>query len=193
MFGFGAGGTTIRELTADLFISLDGFASGVKEAAFFGYFGEDLGRWVSDHLSQPQVLIMGRVTYEALAQFSATGSDEMSVRMTELPKVVFSSTLKEPLVWNNSRLVRAPIADEIRALKEQQGDPLRSIGSVSLVRSMMELGLVDRLRLIVFPVILGAVGREPIFAGYLRTGLELIDTQVLDSRLIVLEYRPLRP
>ena len=96
------GGVTIRELTADLFISVDGFASAAKEAAFFGYFGEELGRWVSDHLHQPQFLIMGRVTYEALAQFSASGADEMSVRMTELPKVVFSSTLKEPLVWKNT-------------------------------------------------------------------------------------------
>ena len=182
----------MRELTADLFISVDGFASGEKEASFFGYFGEELGRWVSDHLHQPQLLIMGRVTYEALAQFSASGADEMSVRMTELPKVVFSSALKEPLVWKNTRLVKDSVADELRALKQQPGDPLRSIGSISLVKSMMQLGLVDRLRLIVFPVVLGVVGREPIYAGYPRTGLELIDTKVLDSRLIVLEYRPLR-
>ena len=182
----------MRELTADLFISVDGFASGAKEAPFFGYFGEELGRWVSDHLHQPQLLIMGRVTYEALAQFSASGADEMSVRMTELPKVVFSSALKEPLVWKNTRLVKDSVADELRALKQQPGDPLRSIGSISLVKSMMQLGLVDRLRLIVFPVVLGVAGREPIYAGYPRTGLELIDTKILDSRLIVLEYRPLR-
>src|SRR5579864_841810 len=186
------GGVTMRELTADLFISLDGFASGAKEAAFFGYFGKELGSWVSDHLRQPQLLIMGRVTYEALAQFSPSGTDEVSVRMTELPKVVFSSTLQEPLGWRNTRLVKVSVADELRALKQQPGDPLRSIGSIRLVKSMMELGLVDRLRLIVFPVILGVVGREPISAGYQRTGLELIDTKVLDSRLIVLEYRPVR-
>jgi dihydrofolate reductase len=113
--------------------------------------------------------------------------------MTELPKVVFSSTLKEPLVWKNTRLVKDSVADELRALKQQPGEPLRSIGSISLVKSMMQFGLVDRLRLIVFPVVLGVVGREPIYAGYPRTGLELIDTKVLDSRLIVLEYRPLRP
>lgn len=183
----------MRELTADLFISVDGFASGAKEAAFFGYFGKELGSWVSDHLRQPQLLLMGRVTYEALAKFSAHGTDEVSVRMTEFPKVVFSSTLKEPLGWKNSRLVKGSVADELRTLKQLPGDPLRSIGSISLVKSMMQLGLIDRLRLIVFPVILGVVGREPIYAGYPRTGLELIDTKVLDSRLIVLEYRPVRP
>jgi dihydrofolate reductase len=183
------GEVTIRELTADLFISLDGFASGAKEAAFFGYFGEGLGKWISEHLQQRQLLIMGRVTYEALAQFSSPATDDVNVRMTELPKVIFSSTLKEPLGWKNSRLVKGSVEDEVRALKRQPGDPLRSIGSISLVKSMMQLGLVDRLRLMVFPVILGAVGREPIYAGYPRMGLELIDTKVLDSRLIVLEYR----
>jgi len=90
-------------------------------------------------------------------------------------------------------LVKDSVTDELRALKQQPGDPLRSMGSIGLVKSMMQLGLVDRLRLIVFPVVLGVVGREPIYAGYPRTGLELIDTKVLDSRLIVLEYRPLRP
>jgi dihydrofolate reductase len=186
------GEVTIRELTADLFISLDGFASGAKEAAFFGYFGEGLGNWVSDHLQHRQLLIMGRVTYEALAPFSSSATADVSVRMTELPKVVFSSTLKEPLGWKNSRLVKASVEDEVRTLKQQPGDPLRSIGSISLVKSMMQLRLVDRLRLVVFPVILGAAGREPIYAGYPRTGLDLIDTKVLDSRLIVLEYRPAR-
>ncbi len=180
----------MRELTADLFISLDGFASGKNEAAFFGYFGNELGNWVSDHLQQPQLLIMGRVTYEALAQFAPSSADRASIRMTELPKLLFSSTLKEPLTWKNARLAKASVADEITALKRQPGDPLRSIGSVSLVRSMMQLGLVDRLRLMVFPVILGIAGREPIYANYSRTSLELIDTKVLGSRLILLEYRP---
>jgi riboflavin biosynthesis pyrimidine reductase len=61
-----------------------------------------------------------------------------------------------------------------------------------VVKSLIQLGLVDRLRLMVFPLILGNNGREPIYAGYPQTGLELIDTKVLDSRLIVLEYRPVR-
>jgi dihydrofolate reductase len=84
---------------------------------------------------------------------------ELTARMNELPKRVFSITL-------------------------------RAIGSISLVRSMMQVGLVDRLRLIVFPVILGAAGREPIYAGFGRSGLESIETRVLDSRLILLESRP---
>ena len=179
----------MRELTADLFISLDGFASGVDQPPYFGYFGEDLDSWVRDHLHRPQVIIMGRATYVALAEFSVSAEDEVSVSMSRLPKLVFSSTLKEPLPWKNTRLLKGAIADEMKALKQQPGDPLRTIGSISLVKSMMQQGLVDRLRLLVFPLILGTAGREPIYAGYPQAGLELIDTKVLDSRLTLLEYR----
>lgn len=178
----------MRELTADLFISLDGFASGVNQPAYFGYYGQNLGDWVHDQLKQPQVIVMGRATYMALAEFSASATDDLSVKMTTLPKLVFSSTLKEPFAWKNTRVVKS--TDEIQTLKQQPGDPLRSIGSISLVKSMMQRGLVDRLRLMVFPLILGSAGREPIFAGYPHGSLELIDTKVLDSRLILLEYRP---
>jgi dihydrofolate reductase len=180
----------MRTLTADLFISLDGFAGGEREAAFFGYYGEELGKWISEEIQRPQLIIMGRVTYEALAQFAPSARDEGSVRMTALPKLVFSNTLTEPLAWKNTRVTKAAIGDEIGALKQQSGDPLRSIGSIRLVKSMIQLGLVDRLRLMVFPVILGTAGREPIFDSYARTALELIGTKVLDSRLVLLEYRP---
>jgi len=164
-------------------------ASGVNEAAFFGCYGEELAKWVNDHLAEPQVLIMGRVTYTSLAGFSKAATDDVSLRMTELPKLVFSSTLREPLVWENTQLVKGSLADEMLTLKHKTGDPLRCIGSVSLVRSMIQLGLVDRLRLMIFPLILGTVGREAIFSAYRRTSLKLMHTRVLDSRLILLEYR----
>ena len=179
----------MRQLTADLFISLDAFASGVDQPPYFGYFGPDLGKWVREHLDQPQIMVMGRATYQALAQFSTSGTDEVSVRMREIPKVVFSSTLKEPLIWKNTHLNNGIAAEEIAALKQQDGDPLRSIGSISLVRSMFKAGLVDRLRLMVFPVILGDTGREPIYADFPQAALELIETRVLDDAVILLEYR----
>jgi dihydrofolate reductase len=180
----------MRKLIADLFISLDGFASGTNEAAYFGYFGQDLERWVREHLQEPQVILMGRVTYEALARFSISATDAVSARMRALSKVVYSNTLHEPLAWDNTRLIKGNVGDAITALKQQQGDPLRSIGSIRLVKSMAKLGLVDRLRLMVFPLILGESGKEPIYVDYPRLPLELIGTKVLDSRLVLLEYRP---
>jgi dihydrofolate reductase len=180
----------MRELVADMFVSLDGFASGTNEAAYFGYFGQDLGNWVREHLDAPQIILMGRVTYEALARFAASATDEVSVRMRMVPKLVCSNTLHEPLAWSNTRLLTGKVGDAIAALKQQDGDPLRCIGSIRLVKSLAKLGLVDRLRLMVFPLILGQNGREPIFVDYPRVPLELVGTKVLDSRLILLEYRP---
>jgi dihydrofolate reductase len=182
----------MRELTADLFVTLDGFASGVDAGPYFGYFGPELDRWVQTALDQPQLIIMGRVTYQALSKISASGTDDVSAKLNDLPKLVFSNTLQEPLAWNNTRLLQGDLANEIKSLKQQPGEPLRSIGSITLVKNMMQLGLVDRLRLMVFPLTLGSAGREPIFAGHPKTSFELIDTKVLDSRLDVLEYRPAR-
>jgi dihydrofolate reductase len=182
----------MAELTADLFLTLDGFAAGVDEGPFFGYAGAELDGWVRDNLDRPQLVVMGRVTYEALAEISSSASDQASARMNDLPKVVFSNTLTEPLAWNNTRLVSGGLAEGMRALKRRSADPLRSIGSITLVKSMIQLGLVDRLRVMVFPLILGEMGREPAYAGYSRTGLDLVGTRVLDSRLVLLEYRPPR-
>jgi dihydrofolate reductase len=180
----------MRELTADLFVSLDGFAAGVDAGAYFGYFGPELGDWIRTEPDRPQVILMGRVTYEVLSGF-ASAADEASARTNDLPKVVYSNTLQEPLAWNNTSLLRGDLAEAIGSLKRQPGDPLRSMGSITLVRSMMlRLGLVDRLRLVVFPLILGSAGREPALAGHPKTGLELTESRVLDSRLVVLEYRP---
>jgi dihydrofolate reductase len=86
--------------------------------------------------------------------------------------------------------VSGDVAEEISTLKEQSEVPLRSIGSLTLVRGMLELGLVDRLRLTVFPLVLGPIGREPVFAGYQETRLELVGSEVLDSTVVVLEYAP---
>ena len=178
------------DLIADLFVSLDGFASGIDVGPFFGYSGAELGTWVREALDQPQVVVMGRVTYEAMAKISSSATDDVSTRMNDLPKVVFSNTLQEPLAWKNTRLLRGDLAEGIRGLKQQSDVPLRSIGSLTLVRSMVRLGLVDRLRVMIFPLTLGQHGRDPAYVGYPRAGLELVETKILDSRVVLLDYRP---
>jgi dihydrofolate reductase len=183
----------MAELTADLFLSLDGFAAGVDVGPFFGYGGPELDGWVHDQLNRPHTVVMGRVTYEAMAQISSPATDEVSTRMTDLPKVVFSNTLSEPLAWRNTRLIGGDLGDGMRALKRESPDLLRSIGSLNLVRSLLDLGLVDRLRVAIFPLLLGDAGFEPAFAGYHRADLQLTGTRVLDSRIIMLDYRPSAP
>jgi dihydrofolate reductase len=133
---------------------------------------------------------MGRKTYEMMWAIVRDRPVEGAERMNGLPKVVFSETLSEPLAWNNSRLAKGDLVGEVRSLKDEDGDPLRAIGSLSLVKALMVAGLVDRLRLVVFPLILRVTGREPLFAGYPDIGLKLVETDVLDGRLVALEYRP---
>jgi dihydrofolate reductase len=102
-------GLLMAELIADLFISLDGFAAGENAGAFFGYDGPELQERVRDVLSRPQLMVMGRVTYQALSAISMQATDEISSRMGDLPKAVVSNTLAEPLAWRNTRVVRAPV------------------------------------------------------------------------------------
>ncbi|WP_067497656.1 dihydrofolate reductase family protein [Actinoplanes sp. TFC3] len=177
-------------LIADLFISLDGFAAADKAGPFFGYGGKELDEWIRTESTGPQVMVMGRVTYELMAAMSAKTTDEASTTMNKTPKVVVSNSLTEPLNWQNSRLLSGDLATGMAALKQESRVPLRTIGSISLLRSLTNLGLVDRLRLMVFPLTVGPDGHEPALAGYLRTGLDLAGTTVLDSRIVLLEYRP---
>ena len=185
----------MRELTADMFISVDGFAAGADggQSWTFGYFGPEFAAYVQRVLAEPQVMIMGRATYEIMARSWASSPDPLAGPMNSLPKLVFSTTLAEPLAWNNAQLAKRGPVEEVRALKEQPGEPLRSIGSITLVRHLMAAGLVDRLRLVVFPHVLGQAGREPVFTSYPETSLNLASTTVLDSRLTVCEYRPRIP
>jgi dihydrofolate reductase len=180
----------MRDLTADLFISLDGFAAGTNEKAYFGYDGPDLAHWVETEVNKPQVILMGRNTYMILSKFADAAPDPHNVRMNDLPKLVFSNTLHGPLTWSNTQVLAGDLAQQIRTLKQQSGDPIRTIGSLQLVHGLMQLGLVDRLRLMVFPLILGDAGREPIYADFRRTALHLVQKKVLDSRLMLLEYEP---
>ena len=180
----------LAELIADLFVSLDGFAGGENTGPFFGYGGPELSDWVSAAVSEPQLLLMGRVTYEAMAGMSAAATDAASQRMNEQQKVVFSNTLSEPLSWANTRLVRGDLGPAVGALKRESAAAIRTIGSMTLVSGMLHRGLVDRLRIMVFPLTVGPDGREPAYAGYPRAGLELVRSQVLDARLVLLEYRP---
>lgn len=185
----------MRELTADMFVSLDGFAAGPDggQSWTFGYFDPQFAAYVQRVLAEPQIMLMGRVTYEIMARSWASSPDPLAGPMNSLPKLVFSATLAEPLAWNNAQLAKHGPAEEVSALKDQPGDPLRTIGSITLVRHLMAAGLVDRLRLVVFPHVLGQAGQEPVFASYPETSLDLTSTTVLDSRLVVCEYRPNTP
>lgn len=149
-----------------MFISLDGFATGANRGQGFNVGGPEFRRLIQEVLNEPQTIIMGRVTYEEMAPYWPISILPIAAQMNALPKLVFSRTLTEPLGWNNARLAKRNLAEEINALKRESGGMLRSIGSIHLVREMVALGLVDRLRLVVFPAILGRSGGLSMFHGY---------------------------
>jgi dihydrofolate reductase len=179
----------VSELTADLFVSLDGFARADGAGPYFDYGGPELDEWIRAELDKPQVIVFGRVTYGLLALMSSSGADAVSQRLTALPKVVVSSTLSEPLEWANTRLVTGDAVETLPALKRDSEVPLRTMGSVSLVRNLIDAGLVDRLRLMVFPLTCGSAGSEHISEGARLTRLHLEHTRLLDGRIVLLEYR----
>lgn len=176
-------------LTVDIFISVDGWGGSDGLPGYFGYLGPELEEWITTELAVPQVVVLGRRTYEALAGLPAEARDESLDRMTELDKVVFSRTLQEA-DWPNTRICGEELAGEIQRMKADGEVPLRTMGSLSLARQLTEAGLVDRLRLMTFPLIAGDAGREPFFASMASADLELVDHRALDGRVLLVEYRP---
>jgi dihydrofolate reductase len=105
-----------------------------------------------------------------------TADEEASVDgLTRASKVVFSASLEEPLTWANATLVRRDAVEAVRAMKEGGSSLMSTIGSISLCRSLLRAGLVDRFRVVMFPVITGATGAERIYDGYPDVALEMSD------------------
>jgi dihydrofolate reductase len=134
---------------------------------------------------------MGATTYRLMSDFAAQMPDDPGLAgLTAAHKVVFSSTLEQPLAWANTELVAGDPVAAVREMKRQGSRPLRTVGSVSLCRTLLQAGEVDRFRVVVFPVITGATGKERIFDGYPDIALELVETRTFDGRLQLLEYVP---
>lgn len=109
--------------------------------------------------------------------------------LAALQKVVFSRTLTEQPSWPNTQLVARDAVEAVQEMKHN-GNSMRNIGSLSLCRSLLNAGLVDRFRVVVFPVMTGTTGKDRIYDGYPDISLEETNSQTLDSRIQVLEYVP---
>src|SRR5829696_6636824 len=159
----------MSELLVDFITSLDGYASGEGWPGFWGLEGPEYLAWLGQ---QPEVTyLMGANTYRLMSGFAAgelpAGQDEFRPEeeasvdeLTGARKVVFSSTLEEPLTWANSTLVRGAAVEAVRQMKAKESGILSTIGSLTLCRSLLQAGLVDRFRVVMFPVITGATGAE---------------------------------
>ncbi|MFC5233341.1 dihydrofolate reductase family protein [Pseudonocardia zijingensis] len=189
----------MAELLVDFITSLDGYASGEGWPGFWGLEGPEYLAWLGE---QPKVTyLMGAKTYRLMSGFAAgqvpdgeaelRAEEEESVdELTRASKVVFSSTLEDPLTWANSTLVRDDPVEAVRAMKENESGILTTVGSLTLCRSLLRAGLVDRFRVGMFPVITGATGAERIYDGYPDVALEMIDQRTFDGRILMVEYKP---
>lgn len=185
----------MRELQVDMFSTLDGFGSSrpPRTEPYWGYGAPGLFEWIHAQLAEEHVMLMGATSYRLMAEIVANGDDPTFPRMAELPKIVFSRTLAPPLTWAGTTIVDEPVETAVPALKaEADGLPMRTIGSVSLVRSLFRLGLVDRVRVLVFPTVRGATGDGPVFGGLPDVDLSLVGTTVIDEALVLLDYRVCR-
>jgi len=173
----------------DFIISLDGYGAAEGWPGFWGMEGPEYLGWLEEQ--EEHTALMGATTYRLMSGFAAQAPDEAGMaELTALPKVVFSASLEGPLSWPNTELVSGDAVDAVRAMKEQGRRPLRTLGSLALSRSLLRAGLVDRYRVVVFPVITGVTGRDRIFDGYPDVALELVDHRTFDGRLQMLEYVP---
>ncbi|MFJ6014258.1 dihydrofolate reductase family protein [Streptomyces sp. NPDC092952] len=189
----------MSELLVDFITSLDGYASGEGWPGFWGLEGPEYLAWLGE---QPgATCLMGANTYRLMSGFAAGevpgGQDgfrpeeEASVdELTRAPRVVFSSSLKEPLTWANTTIVRDGAVGAVRAMKSSGSGLLRTVGSLSLCRSLLRAGLVDRFRVVMFPVITGATGDERVYDGYPDVALDMIGHRTFDGRIQLVEYRP---
>jgi dihydrofolate reductase len=178
------------ELLVDFITSLDGYASAEGWPGFWGLEGPEYLAWLDQSPERDHTTLMGATTYRLMSSFAATSDDDGFTQLTEMSKVVFSSTLNEPLAWPNTRLVDEDPVQTVRSLKAEGTAGLRTIGSLTLCRSLLEAGLVGRFRVVVFPVITGSTGRERIYDGYPDVRLEMIASRTFDGRLQLLEYVP---
>jgi dihydrofolate reductase len=167
------------------FISLDGViespggGEGYKHDGWTFAFdtGDEGNQFKVDELMASDAQLLGRVTYEGFAAAWPTmeGTGEFGEKMNAMPKFVVSTTLKDP-EWNNTTVLSGDLADEVGKLKQQFDGDILVAGSAQLVQSLLAGGLVDELRLMVFPVVLGA-GKRLFASGADVTALQLLETR----------------
>lgn len=112
--------------------------------------------------------------------------------MNSMAKFVVSTTLKEPLEWNNSTLIKGELAAEVNKLKEQPGKDIQVIGSGELAHSLAQLGLVDEYSLMIHPVVLGS-GKRLFEDGGPKVSLKLVDSKTTGTGVLIVRYQPADP
>jgi dihydrofolate reductase len=181
----------MRKVVASEFVSLDGVVEA-PDKWHFPYFNDQMGDAIEAAMAASDAMLMGRVLYEEWAAFwpnQDPDENPVAARMNGVRKYVVSRTLEEPLQWQNSTLIGDDVAEVISRLKEQPGKDISISGSPTLVRSLLEDGLLDELRLMLHPIIVGS-GKRLFEDGSDQKPLQLVDSKTFSTGVVYLTYRP---
>ena len=189
----------MRELIVNTFVSLDGVMQAPgdpeedRDGGFehggwsFGYWDERMQEVMGELMGKPFDLVLGRRTYEIFAAYWPQADEPAARPLNDATKHVASRTLTE-LDWQNSRLIEGDVAEGVRALKRQDGPELQVHGSANLLQTLLRHDLVDELRVMVFPLVLGK-GKRLFDDGAVAAGLELVRGEVSSSGVFLGTYR----
>jgi dihydrofolate reductase len=183
----------VRKLYAFLMMTLDGFYEGPDQEFQFWQVDDEFDEFSAGQLNDTDVLLLGRVTYEGMASYwptpAARENDPVVAElMNTMPKIVVSTTL-QTAEWNNTRLLGANVAEQLAKLKQQPGKALAILGSPNLTVSLLGMGLVDELRVMVNPVVLGD-GKSLFRSTKQELKLQLLQTRTFSSGNVLLTYQP---
>jgi dihydrofolate reductase len=183
----------MRKIFAFIMTTLDGYYEGPNQEFDFWVVDEEFNRFAVDQLDEVDTLLFGRVTYQGMAAYWPTPAGEqddprVAARMNGLSKIVVSRTLDKP-DWVNTRLITGDVADELTELKERPGKDIAILGSSDLTVNLIQMGLVDEVRIMVNPVVLGA-GKSVFLTAGERITLKLLKSRPFNSGNVLLYYRP---
>jgi dihydrofolate reductase len=190
------GRTKMGRIVVTEFVSLDGVVEDPGGAEDFKYGGwsfefqrgEEGDKFKLDEALEADALLLGRVTYEGFAEAWPSRDGEFADKFNNMPKYVVSSTLEEP-EWNNSTVLKGDVVEEISKLKQAVDGDIVVHGSARLVQTLLEHDLVDELRLMVFPVVLG--GGKRLFGDTTdKKALRLADSKMVGDGVAILTYEP---
>ncbi|WP_227377827.1 dihydrofolate reductase family protein [Haladaptatus halobius] len=182
----------MRKLVVENKVTLDGVFD--KQAEWQMQFWEDPDELVchsKDHITEFDTLLLGRVTYQGLAAVWPSMTDDVGYAdwINSVPKHVVSTTLATDEMEWNARLITENVTDEVAALKRQPGRDILMVGSGELLETLMQQDLVDEYRLMVHPVVQGS-GKRLFENANAPTTMNLVDTEVVGSGVVVLTYEP---
>jgi dihydrofolate reductase len=180
----------MRKIVAGLFISLDGVFES-PDKWHFPYWSDEMGEAVGSQMAEADTMLLGRVTYQEFASYWPQQPSDVPPAdyMNSTRKVVLSNTLDSVDEWQNSTLIKGNAVEEVTKLKQQPGKNIGVTGSGSVVRWLLENNLLDELRLLVHPIVVGS-GKRLFPEGTPQSGLKLADATTYNTGVLYLTYQP---